>query len=163
MFSNNQLQRQSEEVITSTANSLLKLLIFEVGKLTLALPIEQVKKVVKYTSVHGSGLSHINITHLDDREVTIVDLYQKLFKHSPIDRDNFNGYFIITKDVIGESLGILVTKMPTIIDIPVSQIRLLPNSYRYADTLEIASHVTVISQKNTSSVTIFVLDLDQLI
>ena len=99
MFSNNQLQRQSEEVITSTANSLLKLLIFEVGKLTLALPIEQVKKVVKYTSVHGSGLSHINITHLDDREVTIVDLYQKLFKHSPIDRDNFNGYFIITKDV----------------------------------------------------------------
>ncbi len=163
MLTNHQLQDKSEDIITSTATSLLKLLVFEVGKLTLALPIDQVKKVVKYTSVYGSGLSHVNLTHLDDREVTIVDLEQKLFKTSPIDRDNFDGYFVITKDIMGESIGILVTKMPTLIDVSLSEIRLLPNSYRHSDTLEIASHVTIIFQENTASVTIFILDLDRLI
>lgn len=164
MFTNHQLQNKPEDIIvTSTSDSLLKLLMFEVSKLTLALPIEQIKKVVKYTSVHGSGLSHINLAHLDDREVTIVDLAQKLFKHTQIDRDDFDGYFIITKDILGESIGILVSKMPTLIDISLSKIRLLPNSYRHSDTLEIASHVTVISPKNKPSVTIFILDLDRLI
>ena len=160
MLSDRQFQNKPENIITSTSDSLLKLLIFEVGKLTLALPIEQIKKVVKYTSVYGSGLSHISLAHLDDREITIVDLEQKLFKHSQIERDNFDGYFIITKDVIGESIGILVAKIPSLIDVPISQIRLIPNSYRHSDTLEIASHVTVITQKNKPSVTIFILDLN---
>ncbi len=160
MLTNNQ---SATKITTSTSNSLLKLLVFEIGKLTLALPVEQIKKVVKYTSVYGSGLSHINLTHLDDREVTIVDLSQKLFNKSQIDRANFDGYFIITKDIISESIGILVSKMPTLIDVSLSQIRLLPNSYRHSDTLEIASHVTVISRKSTPSVTIFILDLDRLI
>ncbi|MDJ0687446.1 MAG: chemotaxis protein CheW [Xenococcaceae cyanobacterium MO_188.B32] len=163
MFTNHQLQNKPEDLITSTPDSLLKLLVFEVDKLTLALPIEQTKKVVKYTSVHGSGLNHINLAHLDDREVTIVDLEQKLFKHSQAERNNFDGYFIITKDVMGESIGILVSKMPILIDVPLSQIRLLPNSYRHSDTLEIASHVTLITQKNKPAVTIFIVDLDRLI
>lgn len=163
MFTNHQLQDRSEKTINSKANSLLKLVVFEVGKLTLALAIEQVKKVVKYTSIHGSGLSHVNLTHLDDREVTIVDLEQKLFNNSQINRANFDGYFIITKDIFGESIGILVSKMPIIIDVSLSQIRLLPNSYRNSDTLEIASHVTVISQENANYVTIFILDLERLI
>lgn len=163
MFTNSQLQDRSGDIIPSTANSLLKLVVFEVGKLTLALAIEQVKKVVKYTSVYGSGLSHVNLTHLDDREVTIVDLEQKLFNHSQIDRSNFDGYFIITKDIVGESIGVLVSKMPILIDVPLSEIRLLPTSYRHSDTLEIASHVTLITQENSSSVTIFILDLDRLI
>ena len=163
MFTNYQLHTQPTNIANSTSNSLLKLLVFEVSKLTLALPVEQTKKVVKYTSVYGSGLSHINLTHLDDREVTIVDLEQKLFNNRQIDRANFNGYFIITKDVIGESIGILVSKMPTLIDVSLSEIRLLPNSYRHSDTLEIASHVTVFSQKNKPCVTIFILDLDRLI
>ena len=163
MLTNSHLQNNSEDIIPSSANSLLKLVVFEVGKLTLALAIEQVKKVVKYTSVSGSGLSHVNLTHLDNREVTIVDLEHKLFNCSQIDRYNFNGYFLITKDVVGESIGILVSKMPILIDVPLSQIRLLPTSYRHSDTLEIASHVTLITQKNSPSVTIFILDLDRLI
>lgn len=163
MSTNYQLQDKSEDIIPSSADSLLKLLVFEVGKLNLSLPIEQIKKVTKYTSISGSGLSHVNLTHLNDREVTIVDLEQKLFKNSQIDRVNFDGYFIITKDIIGESIGILVSKMPTLIDVPLSQIRLLPNSYRHSDTLEIASHVTLVAQENKPSVTIFILDLDRLI
>lgn len=163
MSTNYQLQDKSEDIIPSSANSILKLLVFEVGKLNLSLPIEQIKKVAKYTSISGSGLSHVNLTHLNDREVTIVDLEQKLFENSQIDRTDFDGYFIITKDIIGESIGILVSTMPTLIDVSLSQIRLLPNAYRHSDTLEIASHVTLVTQENKPPVTIFILDLDRLI
>ncbi|MEM7594622.1 MAG: chemotaxis protein CheW, partial [Cyanobacteria bacterium P01_A01_bin.83] len=59
-------------------------------------------------------------------------------------------------------LGIFVAQAPNLIDVPQSQIRILPNSYRHADTLEIASHVAIIDQGETSK-TIFILDLAKLI
>jgi purine-binding chemotaxis protein CheW len=98
------------------------------------------------------------------QDVTIVDLHKKLFHTSQIDPSEGKGYFIITKPVVqGESLGIIVTKAPTLIDVPVEQIRVLPNSYRHADTLVIASHVTLIPQADNNSLTVFILDLQQLI
>jgi len=143
-------------------NALLKLLIFEVGKLILALSIQQVQKVVRNNPVYGSGLSYVNLTHLGDQEVTVIDLHQKLFKVSQTETSG-TGYFIISKNVTGEPLGIAVAQTPTVIDVPLAQIRTLPESYRRADTLEIASHVAVIPQENNTSLTIFILDLERLV
>ncbi len=142
-------------------NVLIKLLVFEIGKLTLALPILQVQKVVRQSEVHGSGLSHVSLTHLGEREVAVVDLHQKLFKVS-LPKTQSKGYFIISKNVMGEPLGILVSQSPSLIDVPLERIRLVPDSYRHADTLEIASHVTVIPQGDRT-ITIFILDLERLI
>lgn len=145
------------------ANSWLKLVIFTIGKLTLGLPIKQVQKVVKYNRVHGSGLSHVNLTHLEEQEVAVIDLHQKLFKVSLREQSRTNGYFIITKPVIGESLGIMVTEIPILLDVPLSQIRTLPESYRHADTLAIASHVGIIPQSDQTTITVFILDLEKVI
>ncbi|MEL6909835.1 MAG: chemotaxis protein CheW [Cyanobacteria bacterium J06598_4] len=146
----------SDQVDTS-----VKLLVFEIGKLTLALPILQVQKVIRQNTVHGSGLSHVNLTHLPEQEIAVVDLHQKLFGVSLTQSESM-GYFIISKNITGEALGIVISEAPTLIDIPLNQIRLLPDSYRRADTLEIASHVTVYSQSDNST-TIFILDLSRLV
>ena len=146
---------------SAKTNSLIKLLVFEIGKLTLALPILQVQKVVKQNEVHGSGLSHVNLTHLAEQEVAIVDLHQKLFGVS-LTQAEATGYFIISKNIAGEPLGIVVSQAPTLIDVQREQIRLLPDSYRRADTLAIASHVAIIPQEKTT-LTIFILDLLKLI
>ena len=146
---------------SAKTNSLIKLLVFEIGKLTLALPILQVQKVVKQNEVHGSGLSHVNLTHLAEQEVAVVDLHQKLFGVS-ITQAEATGYFIISKNIAGEPLGIVVSQAPTLIDVQREQIRLLPDSYRRADTLSIASHVAIIPQEKTT-LTIFILDLLKLI
>jgi chemotaxis signal transduction protein len=158
--------------------SKVKLLIFSIGKLTLALPVEQVQKVTKYTPVHGSGRSYVNLTHLGEQEITIVDLHQKLFNISHDDLNLDGGYFILTKprlisiikegkkvvhDSIKETLGIRAAEAPLLLDIPLSEIRTLPNSYRYSDTLEIASHVAIIPQEDKTTQTIFILDLEHLI
>jgi purine-binding chemotaxis protein CheW len=47
-------------------------------------------------------------------------------------------------------------------EVPLSTIRVLPESYRRADTLEVASHVAVIPQE-AGSLSVFLLDVDQLL
>ena len=146
--------------ISITSDVTVKLLVFDIGKLTLALPILHVQKVIRQNEVHSSGLSHVHLTHLQDRELAIVDLHQKIFGTSLIQSDR--GYFIISKNIVGEPLGIVVSQAPTLIDVPASQIRQLPDAYRRSDTLKIASHVTVFSSVETAT-TIFVLDLSQIL
>lgn len=143
--------------------SSIKLLVFKIGKLTLALPVLQVQKIVKYNQVHGSGLSYVNLTHLDNQDIAIIDLHQKLFNVSLPKLSENKGYFIISKKVTEESIGILVSEPPALVDIATTQIRLIPDTYRRLDTLEIASHVTVITQENETSETVFILDLESLV
>jgi chemotaxis signal transduction protein len=137
-------------------------LIFSVGKLNLALPVDIVKKIINYTTVYSSGLNHMGVAQIDDREVTIVDLHKRLFDVSQQSLSQKRVYIIVARNSLGESFGILVGAAPTLQDVPMSQIRALPASYRQADTLEIASHVTVITQKN-ESMTVFLLDPDSVI
>jgi len=151
----------SDKLNNAKSTESIKLLVFDIGKLTLALPILQVQKVIRQQEVHGSGLSYVNLLHLQEEEVTIVDLHQKLFGVS-ITQPESTGYFVLSKNVRGESLGIAVPQSPTLIDVSLDLIRLLPDTYRHADTLEIASYVTVIERDETT-MTIFILDLARLV
>lgn len=162
----------------SSTNSTVKLLVFSIGKLTLALPVEQIQKVTKYTPLHGSGRSYVNLTHIGQQEITVIDLHQKLFNISREELNFDGGYFILTKprpislikegkkvthNTLKETLAIRAIDAPLLIDIALSKIRTLPNSYRYSDTLEIASHVAIIPQEDRITQTIFILDLEHLI
>ena len=150
-------------------SSYVKLLTFPIGKLHLALPVDKVKKIQKYHPLHGSGISHVSLTHLGDLEVTVVDLHQKLFNTSPDDLCDDGGYFIISRPLsqeespVSECLGIRVTESPSLLDAPLESIRSLPSSYRNADTLKIASHVAVVKSETGVEQTIFIIDLQCLI
>lgn len=151
----NELVLDSQQIKDNT----VRLLVFDVGKLTLALPIARVQKVIKYGEVYGSGLSYVNLIHWHDREITVIDLYQKLFKISQSDAKS-RKYVIIARNTSEELLGIVVSQLPTSIEVSQSRIRVIPDSYRNADTLEIASHVAIVSLDGRSQ-TIFVLDLER--
>jgi purine-binding chemotaxis protein CheW len=140
----------------------LKLIVFKMGSLHLALPIESVHKILNFSPIHGSGINQVGITHIGDREVTVVDLYQRFFKSSQTS-ENFTGnYLVIVQNTTSELYGIPVGDTPVLMEVPLSQIRRLPESYRSADTLDVASHVAVIPQK-VGSLTIFLLDVDLLL
>ncbi|MBR8826468.1 MAG: chemotaxis protein CheW [Gomphosphaeria aponina SAG 52.96 = DSM 107014] len=143
-------------------NKLLKLVVFPVGSLNVAFTIESVQKVIKSTQVYGSGLSHLGIAHIEDREITVIDLHKRLFSTSQPIPSEAKTYLILAKNSSGEQFGIIVNQTPSLVDVPLSSVRVLPESYRRADTLKIASHVTVVSQE-TEEKTIFILDTDQLI
>lgn len=139
-----------------------KLIVFRLGGLHLALPIESVYKVVNRTPVYGSGLSSIGVAHVGDGEVTVVDLYRRFFKSDEYDEFESSNYLAIVRHKTGELYGIPVAETPILMEVPLSMIRVLPESYRRADTLEVASHVAVIPQE-AAQLTVFVLDVDLLL
>lgn len=140
----------------------LKLIVFGMGSLNLALPIQSVYKVVNHTPIYSSGLKPVGVAHLGDGEVTVVDLYRQFFKASPFKESDRDSYLVIVKNTTGELYGIPVPETPILQEVPLSQIRVLPESYRRADTLGVASHVAVIPQE-VAPFTIFLLDVDLLL
>lgn len=137
----------------------LKALIFSIDSLNLALRIESVYKVLNAIPIYGSGLNGVGIVHMGDREITVLDLRQQLLQ-SPRSNTSFSGdYLVIVQNTTGELYGIPTETVPILIDIPLSNIRILPESFRHADTLGIASHVAVVSQSETT-LTLFLLDSD---
>lgn len=164
-MSNQLLHLQSGEPELSqkrTTASLLKLIVFNMGRLNLALRIESIYKVVNHTSTYGSGLGAVGVTHLGEGEITVVDLHQRFFKASQLSESNLNSYLIVVQNTTGELYGIPVAETPALMEVPRAMIRVLPESYRRSDTLDVASHVAVITQDGTP-LTIFVLDVDRLL
>src|ERR671933_1009782 len=151
-----QLQKQRQ--VTST----LKLIVFAMGSLNLALRIESVYKVVNHTAVYSSGLLPVGVAHVGEGEITVVDLHRRFFKSRLPSESQPGGYLVIVKNTTGELYGIGVADTPVLMEVPLSMIRVLPESYRRADTLDVASHVAVIPQEG-APVTVFLLDVNLLL
>jgi chemotaxis signal transduction protein len=158
----NLTKSQSSSLTPKKNERSLKLLIFGMGNLNLALPIDYVKKVIHHIPIYSSGTNHFGVVHLEDREVTVIDLHRKIFKTRQAYKSIDKSYLILTRNTAQEQFGIVVDRTPSLIEVPVSQIRVLPESYRRSDTLEIASHITIIPEKD-NSLTVFLLDVDRLI
>lgn len=150
--------------------SVIKLIVFEIGELNLALPIESVYKVVDRVRIYSSGINSVGVAHIGDSlrdssaspEVTVIDLYCRLFKSNHKTELDRGGYLVIVQTTTGELYGIPVANTPVLMEVSLSMIRLLPESYRRADTLEFASHVAVIPRA-AEPLTIFLLDVDLLL
>ena len=140
----------------------LKLVVFPIGELNVAFSINNIQKVVNYTHVYGSGLTDMGITHLENQEITVIDIHKRLYKKSLVLEENQEKFLIVVKNTQGEIFATIALETPSLIDVSLSDIRVLPESYRQADTLAIASHVIVIPQEN-ENLTVFLLDVDSLI
>ena len=143
-----------------TKNS-IELIVFKIGSLNLALPITSVYKVSNHTPISGSGVGVIGVTRVDDQDVTVIDLYRRFFKTNPGEYSR-GGYLVLVKTTMDELFGIPVAETPVLMEVSLSLVRVLPQSYRDGDTLDLASHVAVIPQE-AASLTIFLLDIAQLL
>ncbi|BFM39000.1 chemotaxis protein CheW [Synechocystis sp. LKSZ1] len=152
----------NQEPPAKATRSTAKFLLFTLGKLHLALPIDQVVRILNYATVHGSGTTATGIIHLEDRSVTVIDLGQRLLHRSQLPSAVTKQFLILAKNRLGEEFALVVPETPTLIDVAVEQMRILPDSYRQNDTLNCASHVMVIPQPG-QSLTVFLLDPDALV
>ena len=159
---NNTLVKVFKHSNTNNAVASLKVVVFSIGNLNFALHIKTVYKVLNQTPVYSSGLNNVGIAHVGDRSVIVVDLHRWLFQSSITNDQSEASYLIIAQNSQGELYGIPVAAIPALREIPLSSIRVLPESYRNADILGIASHVAVIPQVEVP-LTIFLLDVEQLL
>ena len=153
----------SKSQVADTAK-VVKLLVFPIGSLNVALSIDTVKKIVNYSTVWGSGLNHYGLVNLGNEEVTVIDLHQKLFNAPQRLNPEDKKYLLLALNSANETFGILIKNTPELYDVKLSTIRALPNSYRRADTLKIASTVFIVkpSEEETEK-TVFILDPDELV
>jgi purine-binding chemotaxis protein CheW len=156
------LTSQSPVSQKKQAQAIAKLVTFPVGLLTLALPIGAVHKVVNLTPIHGSGIYPVGVTAIGEENYTVIDLHQKLFQTSPSRENPTAGYLILVQLPSGEKIGIPVTEAPSLIEVPLTQIRILPESYRRSDTLAIASHIVMLTGSETNQ-PIFILETQKLL
>lgn len=141
------------------SNATLKLIVMQFGQLTVACRIDAVYKVIKQAHIHSSGLGATGLTHLDGRNVVVVDLYHRLFNQSV---NYAHGYLVILQVRSQELVAIQVNQSPNLMDVQRDYIKVLPDSYRQSDTLGIANQVAVIPDGD-NPLTIFVLDENALI
>ncbi|MFN5516536.1 MAG: chemotaxis protein CheW [Cyanobacteriota bacterium] len=139
-----------------------KFLLFNVGKLNLALPIAQVVKILNYQVSHGSGSTATGLVHLEGRSVTVLDLHQQFFKTPAAAPVSAKPFLILVKNSAQEEFCLLVNTTPTLVEVRRSDIRLLPDSYRRHDTLASAAQVMIVQEKG-QNFTVFILDPDQLL
>lgn len=158
----NPVDSNSDPLNGGEASRTHKYLVFTLGKLNLAFDVDHVEKIVNYRPIHHSGTTAIGLIHLEDRSITVIDLHRQLFKVSQPPGTKGRQFLILFKNRRGESLGLLVNETPTLLDMPLSQIRVLPESFRQNDTLACANQVIIVQEKG-QSFTVFVLDPERLI
>lgn len=141
----------------------LKCVLFDIGKLTLGLPMQRVSKVVHMPEVYSSGLYAVGVSRIGDVQLTIVDLHQRLFQTPMSLPTERRSYLVLVAAGRGEWLGIPVLETPVLLDIPLAQIRQLPEAYRRSDTLSIASHLAKATLEDGSDRTMFLLDTECLL
>ncbi len=141
------------------SQNLVKLVVFPMGSLTLALPMKAISRVINMPEVHGSGLSPVGVTTVGNLQLTIIDLHRQLFQVSAPQRTGKGGYLIILPTSAGFPIGIPTAETPLLTDVPTGDIRALPEAYRQADTLSIASHLTRITLESGETQSVFLLDV----
>jgi chemotaxis signal transduction protein len=140
----------------------MKVVVFPIGSLNCAINVFSVYKVVKSTRLYGEDNNWVSMMHIGDREVTILDLRRRLFPNELVETSSAQVYIIVLQNYQGDLYGIPVNKIPGLVDLAVDQIRVLPDSFRQANALGIASHVAIVPQ-SSESLTLFLLDTEFLL
>ena len=123
----------------------LKVLVFSLGHLYLAMRLEGVEKVIPMPEVIKSGAKSLGVTHFEDREAIVLDLYQTIYNRSATKGD---GYLVMLQT--DQNLyGITVPTLPMMKELPVADFHPVPTDYRDRDALGIADQMTQIALNPT--------------
>ncbi len=150
------------ETIESSSQIIWQVVAFPVGTLILSVPIQSVYRVLSKIPVNGSGERGVGIAHLENDELTVFDLEYQLFPQQMQQNLAIKGSHIIVVQSETEVLGLLVKQTPTLMNLERDRVRILPDSYRQADTLSFCSHVAILDGKEART-TVFLLDVEQLL
>lgn len=133
-----------------------KFIVFKSGDYFLALPINEVLKVVNYAAVENRELRTMGVVQLGKHTIKLLDWHRSQLSSG--DLADSQPFLVITRGVHGELCGIPVNEPPNLMELPLELMRNLPTSNSQSGVLEWVSHAAVLSQDGVTT-TIFLLDL----
>lgn len=143
-----------------------KFIVFKVTDYLLALPIDDVLKVVNCSNLGNKGLLTMGVVQLGRHMVQVLNLQEKLgatLPHSSGSLAELPGnspFLVITHGQNGQFCGIPVYEPPNLVELPLQMMRSLPPSDRHSGVFKMVSHVATLSDNTT---TIFLLDVKRLL
>ncbi len=143
---------------TKTKVAVLKVLVFVVGDLHLAVRLDGIKKVIPMPEIFKSGDKLLGIAHFEEQEALVLDLFQKIYGQAAT-KDQ--GYLIVI-EAAHSLYGLTVERLPMLKSVPLSEFRPVPSDYRTRDSLGITEQMAQIPDKD-QTVTIFLLDQNRLL
>lgn len=159
----NELSQYRENEQDKSPTSYLKILVFNIGSLYLALPIQSVKKIASQFEIADTELNYIDVAKVDGKYIIVIDLHKKLFKSKLKSESNIKKYLLVSQNSAGEEFAIEIERNPPVLQqVELDRVRTLPESYLDTNVLKVASHVTIIPQE-TKSITVLILDPDRLL
>ncbi|MFM7887654.1 MAG: chemotaxis protein CheW [Pseudanabaena sp.] len=139
---------------------MLKLLIFSMGNLNLAMRIDTVIRIIPLPKIHRSGNKLLGIATYEDQEVLVIDLYKRIYGQD----SRLNKGFLVIFAGVRNLYGITIASLPNVQDVPVNSLQPVPLEYRARDTLGIASHIMQVPLKKSEELqTVFLLDTELLL
>jgi chemotaxis signal transduction protein len=135
----------------------IKVLVLQVQDLKFAIPIELLVKVMRTPMVFKSGDKWMGMSQLEDEGLLIVDLYRKIYG---VDNPKPMENLVIVREVqdgVDRLLGIPVSLLPNLINVPADCLQALPEDYREHDSLGIASHMAILNPNDPAD-SLFFLD-----
>jgi chemotaxis signal transduction protein len=145
--------------LTKNKVKTLKLLLFPLGDLYLALRLTGLKRVIKLPEIFKSGDKVLGLAQVDGQDIIVLDIYWQIFGRSLAT----NKGFLVIVEADQQTYGIVVDTLPTIKDVPENELQPIPSDYRDRDPLGIADVMATINLTKTQTVTAFVLDSAQLL
>jgi len=142
-----------------------KFIIFTITNYWLALPINQVIKIVNFDNKSNNELTKFGLVQLGRHTIKILDLRWHNLEISGnlptvIPQQPF---LLIIRDLQRELCGIVVDETPDLLELPHAIIKVVPQSNRPSNgILGMVSHVAVVSGENLTR-TIFILDLNRVL
>ncbi|MFP4009384.1 MAG: hypothetical protein ACLFV6_15490 [Spirulinaceae cyanobacterium] len=151
----------------STDTDTQKVILFNLDRYWLALPVTAVLKVVNFPSHFRAALHQMEVVHLGDaqnslnspaREIALFNLDRYLG-----DRPNLTkGHFLMVARLSDRQLaGIPIDEPPSLLPVPSSAIRPLATAHRHNPLLNLVSHVAVLPAEQ-GTIEVFLLDLDKM-
>jgi hypothetical protein len=124
--------------------STIELVVFDLAEVSFGIPMTKINRVISNVFL-GEDYS---LT----QDVQILDLQYQL---TGSEICNPSAIAIFTSNDL-QLYGIPIETVPSLIDVPLDRIRILPSDFRTNNPLGIASHIAIFSHQNIES-TIFIL------
>lgn len=135
-----------------------KFVTFNVSDYRLALPIEQVLRVIKCAPESNPALSRMNLVQIGRHIIGVLDLQRQF---SPVSTTSRSAQFLMVIQGGAHSLcGIPVHQPPDVVELPLALLRSLPSSSAPSPLLDIVSHAAVLDSDGEPE-TLFVLNVPQ--
>jgi hypothetical protein len=119
-----------------------ELIIFDIGEVSFGIPMNKIDRVINKATFDENFQV--------GQDIEILDLHHRLFEISisnPTEMAIFKG---------DKLYAIPIDTIPTLVEVPLDRIRIIPTEFRTNNPLGIASHIAMISTP-TAELTIFIL------